>query len=100
MKLLLDECIDRRLANALTGHDVKTVHQMGWTGQKDKDILSEACGQFDAFVTVDQNLPFQQNLSKLPFRVLILKGASSRLNDLLPLAPLLLSALGTALPGA
>jgi predicted nuclease of predicted toxin-antitoxin system len=34
MKLLLDECIDRRLAKELSGHEVKTAPQMGWAGIK------------------------------------------------------------------
>lgn len=40
MKILLDECIDRRLATDITGHEVKTVPQMGWATIKNGDLLS------------------------------------------------------------
>lgn len=59
MKILLDECIDRRLARELVGHDVKTVPQMGWASVKDSQLLSLAAAEFDVFITVDQNIPFE-----------------------------------------
>lgn len=64
MKLLPDECIDRRLAQDLAGHDVKTVPQMGWSGVKNGELLTLAEKEFDVFITVDRNLSFQQNLPK------------------------------------
>lgn len=63
MKLLLDECIDRRLARELTAHEVKTVPQMGWAGTKNGQLLALAEAEFDVFITVDRNLSCQQNLS-------------------------------------
>ena len=60
MKILLDECIDRRLARELKGHTVKTVPQMGWAGIKNGRLLAAAEKEFDVFVTVDRNLSFQQ----------------------------------------
>jgi len=39
VKILLDECVDRRLATAIAGHDVKTVRQMGWAGIKNGNLL-------------------------------------------------------------
>jgi len=62
VKILLDECVDRRLATAIDGHDVKTVPQMGWAGIKNGDLLVLAEKQFEVFVTVDRNLSFQQTL--------------------------------------
>lgn len=59
MKLLLDECIDRRLAKDLEGHEVKTVPQMGWAGIKNGALLTLAENEFDVFITVDRNLSFQ-----------------------------------------
>jgi hypothetical protein len=58
VKFLLDECIDRRLARDIAGHDVKTVPQMGWAGIKNGDLLTLAEKQFEVFVTVDRNLSF------------------------------------------
>ncbi|MEL6552571.1 MAG: DUF5615 family PIN-like protein [Cyanobacteria bacterium J06621_11] len=87
MKLLLDECIDRRLAREFSEHEVKTVPQMNWAGLKDGQLLQLAAQEFDAFITVDRNLPFEQNLSKLELIVLILQTYSNRLPDLKRLVP-------------
>jgi Domain of unknown function (DUF5615) len=62
VKVLLNECVDWRLARDLVGHDVKTARQMGWTAIKNGELLALASRQFEVFVTVDRNLSFQQNL--------------------------------------
>ena len=91
MKILLDECIDRRLAKALKGHAVKTVPQMGWAGIKNGQLLALAEKEFDVFVTVDRNLSFQQHLPKFNVAVLVLVAPTNRLTDLLPHAPKMLA---------
>jgi hypothetical protein len=58
MKVLLDECVDRRLARDIEGHEVRTVPEAGWAGLKNGELLKRAQDQFDVFVTVDRNLPF------------------------------------------
>jgi predicted nuclease of predicted toxin-antitoxin system len=63
MKILLDECIDRRLARKFVDYEVKTVPQMGWAGIKDAQLLVLAEAAFDVFITVDRNLSFQQNFA-------------------------------------
>lgn len=60
MRILLDECANRRLARELVGHDVQTVSQMGWGGIKNGALLSLAKKEFEIFLTIDRNLPFQQ----------------------------------------
>jgi len=59
--VLLDECVDRRLAGDIQGHDVKTVPEVGWAGFKSGELVFRAERPFDVFVTVDRNLPFQQD---------------------------------------
>ena len=93
MRLLLDECVDRRLAGDLGAHEVKTVPQMGWAGTKNGALLALAETEFDVFITVDRNLSFQQNLHAYDLAVLVLQAPSNRLEDLRPLAPKILSAL-------
>ena len=66
MKILLDECIDRRLAKEIEGHEVVTVPHVGWAGIQNGELLRLAQAQFDVFVTVDRNLPFQQHLPHSP----------------------------------
>ena len=99
MKLLLDECIDRRLALEIHEHEVKTVPEMGWANLKNGRLLIVAQDDFDVFVTVDRNLPYQQNLPKFNIVVAVLRAPTNRLIDLKPLVPELLAALPTAEPG-
>ncbi len=78
MRLLLDECIDRRLAKDFIGYDVKTVPQMGWAGIKNGQLLALAEVEFDVFITVDRNLTFQQNLPQFGVAVIVLHTVSNR----------------------
>lgn len=64
MKVFLDECVDWRLARHLPRREVRTARRMGWTAITNGELLSLASGEFDAFVTVDRNLAFQQNTNE------------------------------------
>ena len=99
MRLLLDECVDRRLARDIVGHEVSTVGDLGWAGVKNGALLARAAGQFDVFVTVDRNLAFQQRIEGLPFAVVVFHARSNRLFDLQPLVHTLLRVLPTLQPG-
>ncbi len=99
MRVLLDECVDQRFAKEIAGHQVTTVPQAGWAGLKNGELLQRARGNFDAFVTVDRNLAFQQNIPLHNIAIFILVAAANRLVDLQPLAPKLLSALANARAG-
>ena len=99
MKVLLDECVDWRLAREIAGHDVKSARQMGWSTIKNGEFLKLAAQQFDVFVTVDRNLSFQQNLGSYPIGVIVLHARTNRLSDLRPLVPTLLRTIPVARPG-
>jgi hypothetical protein len=92
-RILLDECIDRRLAREISGHVVKTAPEMGWAGLDNGELLAKAQKEFDVFVTVDRNLTFQQHLPKFDVAVLVLCARTNRLQDLIPLALKILDAL-------
>ena len=98
MNILLDECIDWRLARDITGHNVKTAREMRWTGIKNGELLKRAAEQFDVFVTVDRNLSFQQNVESFPLAVIVLQAPTNRLADLRPLVPSLLAAVAPLRP--
>ena len=100
MRLLLDECVDWRLARDIAGHEVKTARQMGWTTVQNSELLRRAAEHFDVFVTVDRHLAEQQSLASLPIAVIILRARSNRLADLRPLIPELLAAIKSAKAGA
>ncbi len=63
MRVLLDECVPQRLRHQLTGHEVWTVPQMGWASEKNGALLRLAEGEFDALVTTDQRLSYQQSVA-------------------------------------
>ena len=95
MRLLLDESVPSRLRRSLPTHQVSTVVEMGWSGVKNGKLLALAGCAFDAFITVDKNLPYQQNLATLPVAVIVLDSVSIELPALLPLVPKLERALST-----
>ena len=100
MKVLLDECVDRRLARELRGHEVATVPQRGWAGIKNGDLLTLAEKEFDAFVTVDRKISVQQDLTRFQIAVLLLRAPTNRLEHMRPLAPALLEKIEQAPNGA
>jgi predicted nuclease of predicted toxin-antitoxin system len=100
MRLLLDECVPARMRRALPSHQVSTVPQEGWSGVKNGKLLALAATKFDAFITVDKNLPYQQNTSTLPVAVFVLDALSNELPYLLPLVPALESALASHKAGS
>lgn len=102
MRFLLDECLDARLRRDLPGHDVSTVQREGWAGVKNGRLLAQisASGRFDAFVTVDKNMPHQQNLRGIPFAVAVLRARSNRYEHTAPLMAELLTRLPELTPGA
>lgn len=71
----------------------------GWATIKNGKLLRLAEQDFDVFVTVDRNLAFQHPIPKFRLAVAVLRAPSNRLNDLKPLAPLLLAALSSLEPG-
>ena len=99
MRVLLDECLPRRLKRDLVGHDARTVPGMGWASTRNGELLHLAEGEFDAFLTVDRKLHHQQKLSAFRIAVIVLVAPSNRLLDLQPLIPNVLKALAEAKPG-
>ena len=72
MKVLLDACTPRPLRGFLPGHSVSTAQEMGWGGLKNGDLLREAEGQFEAFISTDQNLKYQQQVVGTRLAILVL----------------------------
>ena len=99
MRLLLDECVPKRLKRELPGHDARTVQDLGWAGIKNGALLTLANGQFNALLTVDQGIEYQQNLSGLSISVLVMMAPSNDVDDLRPLLPGVEEALAKLRPG-
>ena len=97
MRVLLDECLPRRLKRELAGHDARTGPEMGWARKRNGELLRLAvAAEFDAFLTVDRKLQHQQNLSAFNLAVVVLEAKSNTLADLQPLMPEVLEILPTA----
>ena len=99
MRVLLDECVTRYLKRDFTGHEVLTVEEAGFKGLKNGRLLQAASGQYDALVTVDQNLQYQQNLKTLAIAIIVLKAKRSTYPMLKLLMPQVLEALETIKTG-
>ena len=80
----------RRFRRLLAGHEVRTTFEMGWSGLGNGALLAQAARQFDAFLTVDQNVQFQQNLAALPLSAGIIAAPDNRFETLAPFAPAVL----------
>ena len=100
MKILIDENLPRKLAGHLEGHECRTVVGCGWSGKKNGQLLTLADPLFDVLLTLDKNLPYQQNLATGQIAVLIIRARSNRIQDLLPLIPECLAALESIQPRA
>jgi predicted nuclease of predicted toxin-antitoxin system len=91
MRILLDECAPWPMHRLLTSHACSTVQDLGWGGIKNGDLLQRAEGEFDLFITSDQNIRYQQNLAGRRIAILELstsdisriQAASSLIEDAL-----------------
>ena len=100
MRLLLDECIDERLRLLFSGHECNSARYAGLAGLKNGELLLAAeAADFDVLVTVDQNIPDQQNLTSRRLSLLVLCAPTNRLHDLQRLVPIALGALKSIQPG-
>jgi hypothetical protein len=100
MRVLLDECVPKRLGRQLAGHHARTVPQEGWSGKKNGELLAlMSSAGYEVLLTVDQGIKHQQNLMATGVAVIVLFGISNQLADLVPLVPDVLTALTTIKPG-
>jgi hypothetical protein len=90
MRVLFDECVPRALRQELLGHDVKTVAEEGWAGLKNAELLKLAAKHFEAFLTIDRNLEYQQDFARLTLAVIVVHASS---NDVAVLRPLMAAVL-------
>ncbi|MCI0433315.1 MAG: DUF5615 family PIN-like protein [Gemmatimonadetes bacterium] len=99
MRVLLDEQLPLDLAAALQSHTVDTVAGRGWTGITNGELLRRMEGEYDALVTMDRGIEFQQNLTTVAVGVLLVRAPSNRMVHLQPLVPAILDALPALKPG-
>ena len=100
MRILIDECIDERLRNSFPGHDCQTARYAGLAGLQNGQLLEAAeRAKFDVFLSVDQGIEYQQNLTGRKIAIIIFSTKSNRLKDLLPHVPVCIAHIGSIRPG-
>ena len=98
MKFLLDECVPWPVYKILTGHVCEPVQRRGWAGLKNDDLLRLAeAADFDAFLTSDQGIQYQQNLTG--FRIAILQLSTNKLGRLTAASAVIQAAVASLRPG-
>ena len=95
MNLLLDENVSLDFRHYLPGHDVRTAQYMGWKGRVNGELLALAQDDFDALITLDQSIEFEQNITEEDVAVIVLRAGSNDLSVLRTLVPEILETLHT-----
>jgi hypothetical protein len=82
-RLLIDECINarlaRRLREVLPGCLVDTVKDLGWSGQQDHVLVPNIQGRFDVFLTIDEGFEYEHDLKKLSFGIVIVETVNNQM---------------------
>jgi predicted nuclease of predicted toxin-antitoxin system len=87
MKVLLDECLPKKLKREVNAEFVTTVPEAGWASIQNGALLRLAEHEFDVFLTNDQNLVHQQNLNKVDLAIVVIVALTNDIDDLRPLMP-------------
>ena len=98
MKLLLDENLPRKLKRDLPGHEVFTVREMNWDGLENGELLTVVLAAgFEAVVTGDKNISYQQNFLRYPIPILVLNAMDNTYETIRQFAPKIEAAISTGL---
>ncbi len=99
MKLLLDENLPHQMRLEIQGHELFTVAYMGWSGVQNGALLALAAANgFEALLTTDRGVEYEQNLVSLPLSIVVLEVKTNTIEALRPLYPKLLATLASLKP--
>ena len=87
MKVFVDECVNKLLMAHLIGHTVVHITDTSLRGTQNGELLQMISSDYEVFLTIDRNIPFQQNLRRFSLAFIIIHAQSNKLADLLPLVP-------------
>ncbi len=99
MRVLLDECLPRKLKLEIKDHFARTVPEAGWAGKLNGELLRLAEKDFDVFLTIDGNIEHQQNLAQFDLAFIILLAPTNDIDDLRPMMPDVTDLLTTIMSG-
>ncbi len=88
MKILLDECVTKRLKKYLEEFEVFTVRELELSGIKNGKLMTYCAeNKFDILLTIDKNLMHQQNLDKYPVTIVVFNCFTSKIEELITFLP-------------
>ncbi len=100
MKIIIDECLPKRITQFFQEYDVWTVPQINLGGSADIVLLDELNARdIDVFITIDGNIEYQQQFKNRVFGTIVIRSVSNRFSDLLHLKEELVNAVGNVTPG-
>ena len=100
MKIIIDECLPKRVIRFFEKGSAYTVPQIGLSGTKDTELLNELDKRgIDVFITIDGNIEYQQQFINRKFGTVVIISVSNRFNDLLHLKDKILKAVDTVSKG-
>lgn len=100
MKILLDECLPHDFRHCLQGHEVHTVEWAGWKSKKNGELIKAAdSGGYQVLLTVDQGILYQQDIATRRIAIIVIRSKTNQLEDLVPLAQMILEAFERVTPG-
>ena len=100
MKIIIDECLPKRVTQFFEKDSAYTVPQIGLSGTKDTELLKELDKrEIDVFITIDGNIEYQQQFINRTFGTVVIISVSNRFNDLLHLKDKILEAVATVSKG-
>ena len=100
MKVLLDECVNRKLKSRLKSVEAFTVAEMDWRSLRNGNLMKVAIeAGFDVLLTVDKNLEYQQNLGKYDIVVAVFDVLKNTIQHLEVLVPVFEAQLPTFIKG-
>jgi hypothetical protein len=98
VKVVLDEMLPAALAGLLSGHEVTTAKEAGYTGLSNGDLIRRAASDgFEVLVTADRNLPAQQDVPAGNLAIVLVRG--TRMADIEPQAARISAAVAGARRG-
>jgi predicted nuclease of predicted toxin-antitoxin system len=88
MKILLDECVTKRLKKYLEEFEVFTARELALSGIKNGKLMTYCVeNNFDILLTIDKNLLFQQSLEKYPIAIVVFNCLTSKIEELITFLP-------------
>lgn len=75
MRLLLDDNLPNQLKNDFPEHEIYTVHDKGWNGIKNTELIKLLMdNNFDSLLTFENNLQYQPNPLQYTITILVLSA--------------------------